>query len=91
MKNSDKYVKKYQCSTCRRWLPMTMQFFNKCNGCCNRWICYECLQKNRCDFNSLHLTCPECIKLLRLFYRLPVYLTRCKACAEKYGHFHDHN
>ena len=82
-------TKKYQCPSCHKFLPADLVHFMKCEGYCNRWICYECLRKNPCDFNSLHSICPDCVNFVRLVHRLPSYIIRCRACAEKYGDIHD--
>ena len=86
MKNSEKGVKKLNCPSCGRLLPATLEHFMQCDKC-KKWVCYKCLKK--CDLNSLHLVCPDCISRIRIKYRLPVYITRCEACALKISRLHD--
>lgn len=84
MKNSEISDKKYQCPSCRRFLPATLEYVMLCDEC-KKWICYDCLKENPCDFSSLHTICPECATRIRVLYRLPIYLTRCYRCAQKYA------
>lgn len=91
MKTKSQQIRKIQCPCCNAFKPATLEYFFKCQDRCQRWVCLECLKKNRCDFNRFHTLCPDCATRVRIKYRLPIYMTRCTACAEKYSDIHDSN